>query len=108
MALKSVERSSQMMVRSGAVAASGMRRLSPIELSPDGCPGFDVRVREDVPTLDEGMIRRALLRSSLACENIDGLRHAINRQLWQIGYVAEVWSDPVDRSVVVEVSMSRC
>lgn len=97
-----------MMVRSGALTASGMRRLSPIQLSLDGCAGFDVRVREDVPAFDEGMIRRALLRSSLACENIDGLSHAINRQLWQIGYVAEVWSDPVDRSVVVEVSMSRC
>lgn len=97
-----------MMVRSSALIASGMRRLSPIQLSLDGCAGFDVQVRGDVPAFDEGMIRRALLRSSLACENIDGLSHAINRQLWQIGYVAEVWSDPVDRSVVVEVSMSRC
>ena len=97
-----------MMVRSGALTVSSMRRLSPIQWSHDGCPGFDVQVREDVPTFDEGMIRRALLRGSVAWEDVDGLSHAINRQLWQIGYVAEVWSDPVDRSVVVEVSMSRC
>ena len=84
--------------------ASGMRRLSPIQLSLDGCAGFDVRVREDVPTLDEGMIRRALLRGSLVCEKMEGLGQAINRQLWEIGYMATVQSDPVDRSVVVEVS----
>ena len=97
-----------MMVRSGALTASGMRRLSPVQWSHDGCPDFDLQVREDVPTLDEGMIRRALLRVSVVCEDVDVLSQAINRQLWQIGYVAAVWSDPVDRSVVVEVSMSRC
>jgi hypothetical protein len=96
-----------MMVRSRAVMASGMRRLSPVQWSHDGRPGFDVQVREDVPAFDEGMIRRALLRGSLVCEDIDGLSHAINRQLWQIGYVGAVWPDPVDRSVVVEVSKSR-
>ncbi len=97
-----------MMVRSGALTASGTRRLSPVPWNQDGCHGFDVQVCEDVPTLDEGMIRRALLRSSLVCEDVAGLSRTINRQLWQIGYVAAVWSDPVDRSVVVEVSMSRC
>jgi hypothetical protein len=91
-----------------ALTASGVRRLSPVQWSQDGCPGFDVQVREDVPALDEGMIRRALLRGSAAWEDVNGLRRAINRQLWQIGYVAEVWSDPADRSVVIEVSMSRC
>src|SRR5664280_575715 len=94
--------------RSGALMASGMRRLSPVQWGHDGCLGFDVQVRGDVPTLDEGMIRRALLRVSVACEDVDGLSQAINRQLWQIGYVAAVWTDPVDRSVVVEVSMARC
>jgi hypothetical protein len=97
-----------MTVRSGALTASGMRRLSLVEWNQDGRYGFDVQVRDDVPTLDEGIIRRALLRGSLVCENVAGLSHAINRQLWQIGYVAAVWSDPADRSVVVEVSMSRC
>ena len=97
-----------MMVLSGALTASGTRRLSPVQWNKDGCRGFDVEVCEDVPALDEGMIRRALLRGSWVCENVAGLSRAINRQLWQIGYVAAVWSDPVDRSVVVEVSMSRC
>jgi hypothetical protein len=35
---------------------------------------------------------------------MEGLGQAINRQLWEIGYMATVQSDPVDRSVVVEVS----
>lgn len=96
-----------MMVSSGALMASGMRRLSPVQWSHDGCPGLDVQVCEDVPTLDEGMIRRALLRVSAVCEDVEGLSHAINRQLWQIGYVAAISSDPGDRSVLVEVSMSR-
>jgi hypothetical protein len=96
-----------MMVPSGALTASGMRRLSPVQWNQDGCHGFDVQAREDVPAFDEGMIRRALLRGSLVCESVDRLSHAINRQLWEIGYVARVQSDPVDRSVMVEVSKSR-
>jgi hypothetical protein len=95
------------MDRSSAITSPGMRRLSPVQWSHDACPGFDVQVCEDVPTLDEGMIRRALLRVPVVCEDVDGLSHAINRQLWQIGYVAAVSSDPVDRSVLVEVSMAR-
>ena len=66
-----------------------------------------MQVREDVPTFDDVMIRRALLRGSLVCEDVDGLSRTINRQLWPIGYVARVQSDPVDRSIVVEVSKSR-
>lgn len=60
------------MDRSGATTASGMRRLSLVQWSHDDCPGFDVPVREDVPTLDEGMIGRALRRVSLVCEDVDG------------------------------------
>jgi hypothetical protein len=86
---------------------SGTRRLSPVQWSHDGHHGFDVHVCEDTPTFDEGMIRRALLRSSLACEKVDRLSPAINRQLWTIGYVATLRADPVDRSLVVEVEKSR-
>jgi hypothetical protein len=96
-----------MMVLSDALTASGTRRLSPVQWNKDGCRGFDVEVRKDVPAFDEGMIRRALLRGSLVCGNVDGLSLALNRKLWAIGYVARVQSDPVDRSIVVEVSMSR-
>jgi hypothetical protein len=96
-----------MMVLSGALTASGTRRLSPIQWHRDGCHGFDVQVREDVPIFDEGMVRRALLRGSLVSEDVDGLRHAITRQLWLIGYKARVQSDSVDGSVVVQVSKSR-
>jgi hypothetical protein len=96
-----------MTVSSNALTASGTRRLSPVQWNQDGCHRFDVHAREDVPTVDDGLIRRALLRCSLGCDDLDGLKRAIKRQLWLIGYVARVRSDPVDRSVVVEVSKSR-
>ena len=96
-----------MMVRSGALTASDMRRLSPVQWNQGGYEGFDVQACEDVPTFDEGMIRRALIRGSLVCDNVGWLSREINRQLWEIGYVARVQSDPVDRSVVVEVCKPR-
>jgi hypothetical protein len=52
------------------------------------------------------MIRRALLRGALVCKDIDELNDALNRQLWQIGYRASVQSDPVSRSILIEVSKS--
>ena len=97
----------QLMVLEGAATAAGMRRLSPIQWHRDCCHGFDVQVREDVPAFDDGMIRRALLRGSLVSQDVDGLSHAITRQLWLIGYKARVESDPVAGSVVVQVSKSR-
>src|SRR5271157_4160077 len=90
-----------------APLTSGVRRLSSVQWHKDGCQGFAVRARDDVPTYDDGMIRRALLRGSLVCDKVDGLSRAVNRELWAIGYVASVHSDPADRSVVVEVSSSR-
>ena len=101
------ERSSQMMVSSGALTASGTRRLSPVQWNQDGCHRFDVQACEDVPTYDDVMIGSALRSGTIGCENVGGLSQAINRQLWAIGYVARVQSDPVDRSVVVEVSKPR-
>jgi hypothetical protein len=35
---------------------------------------------------------------------MEGLGQTINRQLWEIGYMATLRSDPVDSSIVVEVS----
>ena len=96
-----------MMVSSEGLTASGTRQLSPVPWNQDGCHGFDVQVCEDVPAFDEGMIRRALLRSSLACEDVAGLSRTINRELWGIGYVALVLSDPANHLVVVEVSLSQ-
>jgi hypothetical protein len=96
-----------MMDRTDALTVCGTRQLSPVPWNQDGCHGFDVQVCEDVPTFDEGIIRRALLRSSLACEDVAGLSRTINRELWGIGYVALVLSDAANHLVVVEVSMSR-
>jgi hypothetical protein len=95
-----------MMVCSGLFAASGGRRLSSVQWNRDGCHGFDVLASEDVPRLHEGMIRRALLRGASLCRDIDELNTALNHQLWQIGYVASVQSDPVSRSILIEVSAS--
>lgn len=96
-----------MMISSSALTALGTRRLSPVQWGQAGCHFFYVRACADVSPFDDGMIRRALLRGSLVCEEVDGLSRAINRQLWAIGYVATVRSDPVDRTVVVEVSKFR-
>src|ERR1035437_8015992 len=94
-----------MMVLSGALTASGTRRLSPVQWNKDGCRGFDVQVREDVPAFDEGMIRRALLRGSLVCGDVDGLSLALNRKLWVIGYVH---GSSRTRSIVRSWSRFRC
>jgi hypothetical protein len=96
-----------MTVSSGTLTGPCTRRLSPVQWNQDGCHLLDVHACEDVPTFDDGMIRRALLRGSLLCKKADRLSHAINRQLWEIGYVAWVRPNPDDRSVVVEVSKPR-
>jgi len=95
-----------MMIRSSALTTLGTRRLSPVQWNEAGYHFFDVLACEDVSPFDDGMIRRALLRGSVVCEKVDELSPAINRQLWAIGYVATVRSDPADRTVVVEVSKS--
>jgi hypothetical protein len=93
-----------MTVSSGALTRPCTRRLSQVQWNQDDCHFLDVHACEDVPTFDDDMIRLALLRGSLLCDKVDRLSHAINRELWAIGYVASVRPDPVDRSVVVEVS----
>jgi hypothetical protein len=87
--------------------APGMRLLGSVPWNQDGCHNFAVQACEDVPTFDDSMIRGALTRGSILCESVDGLSRAINRQLWAIGYVARVQSNPADRSVLVAVSKSR-
>jgi hypothetical protein len=96
-----------MMIRSSALTALGTRRLSPVQWNRAGCRLFYVSACADVSPFDDGMIRRALLRGSLVCQKVDELSHAINRQLWEIGYVARVRFDQVDRTVEVEVSKPR-
>lgn len=96
-----------MMVVSSTLTGPGTRRLSGVQWNHDGCDAFDVWACEDVPGFDEDMIRSALLRGSMDCEKVNGLSNAINRQLWVLGYVASVRSDPVGRSVAVEISRPR-
>ena len=93
-----------MALRTEALVAPGARRVASVPWNQDGYRGIAVHMGDDVPTQDHGMIRRALIRGSLVCENLDGLSRAMNRQLWGIGYFARVMSDPLDGSVIVEVS----
>ena len=96
-----------MTVSANALTALGRRRIAPVQWNRDGYNGLDVHACADVPDFDDGMIRRALLSSTLLCESVDGLSHAINRQLWAIGYVASVQPDPFAGSVAVKVSKLR-
>jgi len=51
------------------------------------------------------MIRAALVRGARSCKTIQELERALNRELWQIGYVARIQLDPANRAVVlVEIS----
>jgi hypothetical protein len=92
---------------SSAQVAPRMRRLTSVQWNREGCRGFAVQARADIPRFHDGMIRRALLRGSLMSKDVDDLDFAINRELWQMGYAATVRVDPVDNSLVVEVSRSR-
>jgi hypothetical protein len=94
-----------MTLRSESLMDTRARWLGSVPWNQDGCHRIAVQVGDDVPALDHGMIRRALVRGSLVCESVTDLSRAINRNLWEIGYFAKVKSDRYDDgSVVVEVS----
>lgn len=51
------------------------------------------------------MVRAALIRGAISCRTLVQLERALNRELWQIGYVARLRINPGPRGVVVvEVS----
>ncbi len=84
-----------------------IRPLSPVQWNREGRRDIVVRARGDVPTYDDGMIRRALLRASLLAEDVAALKHAIACEIFEIGYSARMRADSPDGSFVVEVSRSR-
>jgi hypothetical protein len=73
-----------------------------------GYNGLSVVALTSVPRSDDSMIRAALVRGALSCQTIDELDRALNRELWQIGYVARIEHDPANRAVLlVEISTGR-
>ena len=54
------------------------------------------------------MIRAALVRGAISCQAVEEIDRALARELWQIGYVANVRHDPANRAVLlVEISNDR-
>jgi hypothetical protein len=83
------------------------RQLCRLPWYHDGSSALSVLVTPDVPPSDDSMIRAALVRGAISCRSVAQLERALNREFWQIGYVARLQPDPGPRGVVlVEVSTS--
>lgn len=81
------------------------RQLCRLPWHHDGLSSLFVQVTPDVPPSDDSMIRAALVRGAMSCRTLVQLERALNREFWQIGYVARLRLDPGGRGVVlVEVS----
>lgn len=73
-----------------------------------GVSGFTVTALASVPPSDDSMIRAALVRGAVSCQTVEEIDRALARELWQIGYVANVQHDPTNRAVLlVEISTDR-
>jgi hypothetical protein len=84
-----------------------LRSITPVQWNREGRHNIVVRACGDVPTYDDGMIRRALLRASLLAEDVAALKHAIACEIFELGYSARMRADTPDGFLVVEVSRSR-
>lgn len=90
------------------LSAQATRRLGVVPWYHDGYEGLFVQVRADVPSFEDPMIRSALIRGALDCERIEGLDRALSRELWPLGYVAQLEAGETGRSIVlVEIASSR-
>lgn len=97
-----------MAIPSEMTAVRALRKLGPVPWFHDGCSGLAVRVRADVPSFDDSMIRGALLRGVTSCERLATLDRAINRELWPLGYVAHFERSAAEGGVVlVEIAAGR-
>jgi hypothetical protein len=93
-------------VPTAELGAPGHRALSPFQWNREGRRTVSIEVCAGIPTYDDGMIRRALLRASLLAQNTVELRHAINREMFEIGFSARTRSEG-DGALVVEVWRHR-
>jgi len=80
------------------------RRLGQVPWSHDGSDSLSAVALPSVPPSDDSMIRAALVRGARSSKTIQELDRALNRELWQIGYVARLQHDPANRLVLVEIS----
>ena len=84
------------------------RRLGSVPWYHAGFSGFSVTALANVPPSDDSMIRAALVRGAISCQTVEDIDRALARELWQIGYVANVRHDPANRAVLlVEISNDR-
>ena len=80
------------------------RRLGQVPWSHNDSDGLSVVALPSVPPSDDSMIRAALVRGARSSRTIQELDRALNRELWQIGYVARIQHDPGTPLVLVEIS----
>ena len=84
------------------------RRLGSVPWYHAGFSGFSVTALANVPPSDDSMIRAALVRGAISCQTVEDIDRALARELWQIGYAANVRHDPANRAVLlVEISNDR-
>ena len=94
--------------QSSPTLVPGLRRLGPVSWCHDGHEGLSVTAGADVPSLDDEMIRGALVRGARACQSADILGRILNRELWTLGYVARLEPDMTDRSrLLVRIASGR-
>jgi hypothetical protein len=66
------------------------RRLGAVPWDHDGFQRLAIWAKGDIPVFDDSMIRGALARCAHACEQLNALDRALNRELWPLGYVASI------------------
>ena len=84
------------------------RNLGAVPWSRDGYHRLSVRAGAEVPSFEDPMIKVALARAALACERIEDLERALNRELWPLGYLARLEPSKTNRSIMlVEIAGGR-
>ena len=97
-----------MVIEMSASNEIGNRKLGSVPWDHEGYRGLTVHARQDVPGFDDSMIRAALVRGAMSCEEFAALDRVLNRELWALGYVARLERDLSDRSIVlVEIASGR-
>lgn len=85
-----------------------VRRVASVPWAHGGYDQLCVRAAADIPWFDDSMIKGALVRGALACERIEDLERAFNRELWPLGYVARLETTQTDCPTVhVEIAAGR-
>jgi hypothetical protein len=87
---------------------SAVRRLGAVPWDHDGYRRLTIWAKGDIPFFDDSMIRGALSRCAHACEGLNALDRALNRELWPLGYAASIEATTSDESTAdVVITGSR-